>query len=147
MRPVPNLILLCLAAAVFCGCHESGKWEDDARNWKRAMGYAKPKDIEVVHSLYWRSPHFTREDGWTFQIKAPASFSKEWLAHYKVKHPDADKLATLEQLKRERPTWFLPKPIAEYEIWVLADDQPEPRGNFWMFIDRSTEEFFVTDSG
>jgi hypothetical protein len=147
MRRILKSLLLCLAAAVCCGCHESGKWEDDARNWKRAMGYPKPKDVEVVHSVYWRTPHFTREDGWTFQIKAPASFSKDWLARYKVKHPDAGKLAELEQLKRERPAWFLPKPIAEYDIWVLTDDQPEPRGNFWMFIDRSMEEFFVTDSG
>jgi len=139
-----NLLLFCISVAVCCGCHESGKWEDDARNWKRAMGYPKPKEIEIVHSVYWRSPHFTREDGWTFQIKGPASFYKEWLAHYKVIHPEQNRLAMFEQIKNERPAWFAPKPTSQYDIWVL--DDPNNHG-FWMLIDRETGEFFVTDSG
>ena len=130
--------------AAFSGCHRSGTWVNNKGNWKRAFGAPPPKEIEILHSIYWRTPHFTREDGWTFHLKAPASFQQAWLARYKVKHPDADKLATLEYLKQDKPAWFLPKPIAEYEVWVIADD---PHANFWMFIDRSTGELFVTDSG
>ena len=144
MRPALKFLLAFVMIAAFSGCHRSGTWENDQANWKRAFGAPPPKEIEVLHSIYWRTPHFTREDGWTFHIKAPASFHKAWLARYKVMHPDADKLARLQYLKKDKPAWFLPKPIAEYEIWVIAGD---PDANFWMFVDRSTGEFFVTDSG
>jgi hypothetical protein len=46
-------------------------------------------------------------------------------------------------MKQDKPTWFLPKPMAEYEIWVID----EPDSNFGLFIDRTTGEWFVTDSG
>ncbi len=144
MRSVIKALVACVALAGFCGCHRSGTWQDDPANWKRAFGTPPPKEIKVVHSIYWRTPHFTREDGWTFHIKAPASFHKEWLARYKVKHPDVAKLATLDRLKKDRPAWFVPKRVDDYEIWVIADD---PYASFWMFVDRSTGEFFVTDSG
>ena len=37
-----------LGFALLTGCHESGTWTDDARNWKRIFGVAKPDDITVV---------------------------------------------------------------------------------------------------
>jgi len=126
-----------------CGCHRSGTWVDNPGNWQRAFGRPPPKELEVVHSIYWRTPHFTREDGWTFHIKSAPSFYKEWLAAYKVKHPDSAAFLKLDYLKKDKPSWFLPKPMADYEIWVID----EPYSNFWLFIDRSTGEWFVTDSG
>ena len=144
MRSLIRVFVACALVAGFCGCHRSGTWENNPNNWKRAFGSPPPKDLNVVHSIYWRTPHFTREDGWTFHIKSPASFHKEWLAANKVKHPDTDELKKLELLKKDRPAWFVPKPMAEYEIWVIADD---PYANFAMFVDRSTGEWFVTDSG
>ena len=116
---------------------------DDPKNWERAFGRAQPKKLAVIHSIYWRTPHFTREDGWTFQIKSPPSFYKEWLAAYKVKHPDSEGLQKLDYMKNGKPAWFLPKPMAEYEIWVID----EPDSNFGLFVDRTTGEWFVTDSG
>jgi hypothetical protein len=136
--------LLCsLFPILLCGCHKSGTWTDDAGNWKRAFGRSPPKELQIVHSIYWRTPHFTREDGWTFHIKSPSSFYKEWLAAYKVRHPDPAELQRLELLKADKPSWFLPKPMTEYEVWVI--DQPD--SNFGLFIDRTTGEWFVTDSG
>jgi hypothetical protein len=144
MSSVISVIVGCIALCLLSGCHRSGTWQNDSGNWKRAFGEPTPKEIVVLHSVYWRTPHFTREDGWTFHIKAPASFHKKWLAAYKVKHPDAARLATLEDMKKDRPAWFLPKPMAAYEIWVLAD---EPYARFAMFVDEASGEFFVTDSG
>jgi hypothetical protein len=46
-------------------------------------------------------------------------------------------------MKKDKPAWFLPKPMAEYDIWVTDD----PNSNFGLFIDRTTGEWFVTDSG
>ncbi len=54
--------LIAILAAIFLtGCHESGTWKDDKRNWQRIFRVAKPDDITVVHSWFWRSPHFTYE--------------------------------------------------------------------------------------
>jgi hypothetical protein len=143
MRCLHTVLIGFLSVGLLSGCHKSGTWIDDSGNWKRAFGRPQPKELQVVHSIYWRTPHFTREDGWTFQIKSPPSIYKEWLAAYKVKHPDSAELQRLESLKNDKPSWFLPKPMSNYEIWVLD----EPDSNFALFIDQSTGEWFVTDSG
>ena len=143
MRYLSKALVTLTLVATCCGCHRSGTWVDDPKNWERAFGRSQPKELEVIHSIYWRTPHFTREDGWTFQIKSPPSFYKEWLAAYKVKHPDSQGLQKLDYMKKDKPAWFLPKPMTEYEIWVID----EPDSNFGLFIDRTTGEWFVTDSG
>lgn len=143
MRRLRTVLVSSICVVLLCGCHKSGTWTDDAGNWKRAFDRPPPKELQVIHSIYWRTPHFTREDGWTFHIKSPPSFYKEWLAAYKVRHPHSAELQKLESLKKDRPSWFLPKPMAEYEVWVID----EPHSNFGLFIDRTTGEWFVTDSG
>lgn len=143
MRNELKILVACLVLVGFCGCHKSGTWENDPGNWKRAFGTLPPKQIQVLHSYYWRSPHFTREEEWIFHIKAPASFHEEWLAAYKVRHPDATELQSLNNLKTRNPSWFVPKPFSEYEIWVLAEGAVR---NFAMFVDQTNGEFFVTDS-
>lgn len=142
MRYLLKVLILFILLGTLSGCHKSGTWVDDSGNWKRAFGRPPPKEIEVLHSIYWRSPHFSHEDGWTFHIKSPSSFYKEWLAAYKVKHPDSAGLERLESLKRDKPSWFLPKPMAEYDVWVID----EPYSSFGLFVDRITGEWFVTDS-
>src|SRR5512133_4245661 len=138
MRRLITLLVAFILAVGLSGCHRSGTWVNDPGNWKRAFGHPPPKEPQVVRSIFWRTPHFTREDGWTFHIKSPPSFYKEWLAAYKVEHPDSAGLQKLESLKKDKPAWFLPKPMAEYEIWVID----EPYSNFGLFIDRTTGEWF-----
>lgn len=137
------ILTACVCVFLLSGCHRSGKWVDDSGNWKRAFDRPQPKELQIVHSVYWRTPHFTREDGWTFQFKSPPSFYKEWLGAYKVRHPDSAELQRWESFKKDRPSWFLPKPMADYEIWVID----EPDSNFALFIDQTTGEWFVTDGG
>lgn len=143
MRYLAIALVACSLLVGLCGCHRSGKQVDDPSNWKRAFGQSPPKEIEIVHSIYWRTPHFTREDGWTFQNKSSPEFYKKWLAAYKVKHPDATELQQLELLKQDKPGWFLPKSMTEYEVWVIDEHD----SNFGLFIDRTTGEWFVTDTG
>jgi hypothetical protein len=137
------LLFAGIVVVTICAYRKSGKWVDDSKNWERAFGGPAPKGLTIVHSIYWRTPHFTYEGGWTFDIKSPPAYYKEWLAANKVKHPRSTDMWKLDSLYQDRPAWFLPKPMSQYEIWVID----EPDTNFALFIDRSTDEWFVTDSG
>ena len=41
-----RVIFVILAASLLVGCHESGTWQDDARNWKRVFRTQKPDGID-----------------------------------------------------------------------------------------------------
>jgi hypothetical protein len=65
--------LLSLAAlflgTVSCGYFQAGSWEDDPENWYRAFGVAKPDEVDLIHSLYTRYPHWTHEH--SFYLTCP----------------------------------------------------------------------------
>src|SRR4051812_43557804 len=105
-----SAVLLSLSA-----CFWAGRWEDDSKNWKRAFNATIPKSVSVVHSLYWRTPHFTREDGWTFQLAVSPDYRKKLFEHYKLRSAKPDERSRIEDLKKEKPAWFIPKPAASYE--------------------------------
>lgn len=72
--PFVRLALVFLGFSFFAtlvsGCHRSGVWQDDPANWRRAFGTGQPSDAVVVHSFYWRSPHWTFEFEYFFHIRA-----------------------------------------------------------------------------
>jgi hypothetical protein len=142
VQPV-KLLAIILVAGCVTGCHESGTWKEDAKNWKRIFRASKPADIAVVHSQFWRSPHWTYEFEYFLQV-APSDEFKKTLFHLnKLK-----RLTTEEELRKavdffgEKPTWFLPKAISNYGVWKY-EDQPDSR--FRIFIDRETGDLFLTD--
>jgi hypothetical protein len=47
------------AILVLTGC--GGTWVDDKRNFDRVFGFGKIPDVQVVHSYYWKSPHWSTE--------------------------------------------------------------------------------------
>lgn len=56
------------------GNPDAGAWMDDPKNWSRAFGQDLPAGVNVIHSYYWESDHFTYEYGCYFEIEA----SPEW---------------------------------------------------------------------
>jgi hypothetical protein len=70
-------ILLILSTIIlgFSSCI-SGTWEDEDDNWKRAFNVELPKEIKMKHSWYWRSPHFTFEHQYFFEIEYNDSLEK-----------------------------------------------------------------------
>ena len=60
VRPVAWLATLALAL-VAGGCGRAGTWTDDPGNWRRIFRGPKPAGVAMIHSWYWRSPHFTME--------------------------------------------------------------------------------------
>jgi hypothetical protein len=79
------------------------------------------------------------------QIQRNDAFSKSLFDHNKLKEirltdSQTDSIAHFSQ---EKPTWFLPKPISNYEVWVYAD---EPNSRFRLFIDKVSKEIFLSDN-
>ena len=52
-----RFITIAACALMLVGC--GGTYVDDKHNFERAFKFQKPKDVQVIHSIYWQSPHFT----------------------------------------------------------------------------------------
>jgi hypothetical protein len=139
-----RIIFTIFAAVLLVGCHESGTWKDDARNWKRIFRAAKPDDITVVHSWFWRSPHFTYEYEYYIQIQKHPHLQQRLLTMNPMKHLTLEKeLQETAVWSQHRPVWFVPKAIAQYEVWVYSN---APNSNFRLLIDRETGDLFLSDT-
>lgn len=124
-----------IATAGGCGYLSSGRWVDDPENWSRAFHTKKPADVVVVHSYYWRSPHWSWEGGYYFEIAPNPEFLRELLSQ--------NRLQAVETAPTfEAPEWFAPKPLSAYRIWAYED---EPRGNFRVLVDQETGTVFLSD--
>jgi hypothetical protein len=139
-----RVVFILIAAVLLAGCHESGTWKDDARNWKRIFRAPKPEDITVVHSWFWRSPHFTYEYEYYIQIQKHAEVRRRLLTMNPMKQLIQDtELHDAAVRSQRRPTWFAPKPIAQYEVWVYSN---QPTSGFRLLIDRETGDLFLSDT-
>ena len=138
---VAAMLFILLALS---GC-SSGTWEDDAANWKRALGINLPEGIELVHSHYWRSAHWTMEYAYFFVLKdSPAAREMVFKWDEMKRYENADELRIpVDGFFNDKPTWFVPKKLEQYEIWIIKD--PAGRGNFRLFIDKETKEMHITD--
>lgn len=132
------VVFFVAGATLACGYLRAGKWEDDPKNWKRAFGSIKPPDVVVVHSLYWRAPHFTFEAGYLFEIEPNETLKRQLFTKNRLEPLAADQMRSFG----EPPDWFAPRPIEAYEVWGYAD---EPRGNFRVLIDKDTGTMFLSD--
>lgn len=139
--------LLFAAAAGVCfsssagGLSHSGTYEDDPMNWSRAFnGQVCPKEVTVNHSRYTRSPHFTYEAEYFFELKLPESFLKEWITGQKL----VQTTPTQDNNRSDgSPPWFRPKSHSSYDMWLPQDDS---WSNFRLFQDRETKIVYVTDA-
>jgi len=139
-----NLAILMIALIVSgCGYARAGKWEDDAGNWKRAFQSTQPEDVVVVHSLYWRTSHWSFEAGYLFEIQPNEALRNQLLTENQLHELRASELAESERpCFGECPKWFAPKSLEDYEVWGYSND---PSSRFRVFIERSTGRIFVGD--
>ena len=136
--PRAVLLLLALLPTVSCGYLKAGQWDDDPDNWKRAFRSRKPADVVVLHSRYERSPHFTYEFLYFFEIRANEALQRQLFTENNLHRLQAPEVAILGG----KPDWFAPKPLDSYDIWGFAD---EPTRNFRVLIDRSSGNIFLAD--
>ena len=119
-------------------CHRSGTWVDDPENFNRALGADPPAGVRLVHSWYWRSPHFTREEIYYFQLSAPAQYADAFAKENRLESSGPEALAGFPYTE-DRPAWFAPKDPGAYQIWRAPG--PVPSGV--VLRDRQSGALFI----
>lgn len=136
-----------LAAAVvgFCvlaGCGYLKAGTDDPENWTRAFGTSKPSDVVILHSLYWRAPHFTTEFAYFFQLAANEELRRQLFMQNAMRQLPGTEVATARaNLFGEVPAWFVDGELTRYDAWVRKD-APD---NFIVFVDRHSGAMFIAN--
>jgi hypothetical protein len=136
------LLMVAALSLASCGYVMSGQWEDDPKNWRRAFGSTKPDDVVVIHSKYWRSPHWTVEFGYCFKIQAHAGLRHQLFTKNRLERID-DADAARARSTCGPPSWFAPDPIEKYEAWTYLD--PPADNNFIVLIDKKSGTMFLAD--
>jgi hypothetical protein len=127
--------VVLLIPATSCG----GTWVDDGGNFKRVFGFGRPDDVRVVHSYYWKSPHFFAEYSYFIALQASQKFSSG-LTAAQLMTPAPPDSALLESCGHKRPPWFLPKSLGSYDAWL-----PNAKAGYRVFRDKSDGTLFVCD--
>ena len=136
--------IFVIGLVLLSGCHRSGTWIDSPGNWNRAFNSRKPLDVVVVHSKYWRSPHWTYEFEYFFQIRSNAMLAAQLMTRNNLVQIDGTNAINLmEQYFGEKPDWFIPRGHDAYETWIYDS---EPRGNFRVFVDKQSHDMFLSDN-
>jgi hypothetical protein len=136
-------MLFLLLALVGCGYFVGGTWEDDPQNWSRAFSSTKPPDVTVIHSRYWRSRHWTYEFQYFFEIASNIKLKEQLFDKNKLRQVTGDEATKIKKnVFGGAPSWFAPKSVTEYEVWVFAD---EPNSNFKILVDKKSGVMFLND--
>jgi hypothetical protein len=146
--PFARLLPACLTALTLVllagGCGRAGTWSDDPGNWRRIFRGPKPPGVEMVHSWYWRSPHFTLEFEYFAAIASNETFWAE-LTRDGALEAVTDPAARTDSTNgffHARPAWFAPGTLDDYDIFRFAN---EPRQNFRVFRHRGTGAVHLYD--
>ena len=97
----------------------------------------------MVHSKYWRSPHWSYEFSYFFEIAPNPKLRNQLLTENKLRLVIGGEAATAKQnLFGETPAWFAPKTVTEYDVWIFAEASYR---NFVVLIDRESGRMFLSD--
>lgn len=145
LRSSTPWLLILLLFGSGCGYVKAGTWNDDPENWSRAFQSAKPPGVQIAHSRYWRSAHWSLEFEYFFEIERNEDFKRRLFAENKLRRVLGDEAAkSKKEIFGDPPAWFAPKDVAEYDIWVSGD---ESSGNFKVLIDKTSGAIFLDASG
>jgi len=137
-----RLRIVFLLLASLTACAPAGEWTDDPKNFARAWGTPCPAGVVVLHSWYWRSRHFTREEVLFFQFGASAHFRDQFIQSNAFVPVDPARVSSSGYC-RATPSWFLPGPPSRYRAWSVQPS-PTPEGSPpFIAEDLSTGVLFV----
>ena len=130
-----TLCLPCLLVLAGCG----GTWVDDEGNFARVFGFSRPQDVEVVHSVYWKSAHWSSEYYYFIALRASPKFLAGLTSAESVT-PVASEKTAADACGEKPPEWFMPKSVNSYEAWV-----PKAGTGYRVFRDRTDGTLFLCD--
>jgi len=130
---VPAIFLLLFPLA--CG----GAWVDDPRNFKRVFDFDQPPDVKVIHSYYWKSPHWTVEYRYYIALQGPRKFV-DGLTDPSLMTSAVPDQKTIDSCGDSKPDWFLPKSLSSYQTWI-----PKADAGYRVFLDKEDGTLFVCD--
>ena len=135
-------VMLLLLNVSGCGYFSSGTWTDDPDNWERAFQLQKPEDVVVVHSQYWRSPHFTYEYRYFFEIAANEELEQQLFTENDLILWDNVESWDVADVFYEAPDWFVTKSLENYEVYQYQD---EVNCNLLVFVERESRTIYLAD--
>lgn len=98
--------------------------------------------MTVVHSWYWRSPHWSYEAAYIFELEITdpnlLNGFKQALEPYTGQELDYP----IDNFFATKPIWFIPSSLKEYDIWIEGTDM---FSHYKLFIHRSTGRVYITD--
>ena len=122
---------------VLAGC--GATWVDDDGNFARVFGFNKPQDVEVIHSVYWKSAHWSVEYYYFIALRVPPKFLASLTSVETMTSVATDK-AVSNACGDKPPLWFMPKSLNSYEAWV-----PKAGAGYRVFQDRADGILFLCD--
>jgi hypothetical protein len=138
--PTAIAVFTAFTAFTGAGCHESGTWIDDAGNWQRALHCEVPAGIEVVRSWVWRSPHWTTEYEWYFELSNDAGLAPAEIVGAGLRQPTAAELDAELGWLSSPPEWFAPLEPAAYDAWVASEPG---HGHLLLLVERGSARVFA----
>lgn len=139
-RPTASALhrLAPFVALLAASC-SAGTWEDDPKNWSRAFHEDRPGDgIEDVRSWYMRTPHFTAEFAWFFELRVTPEV-KRGIAEAEgfQRLVDLTDGEYAKHLFEPVPAWFTPGPLAQYDVY-----QSDESLSFIILVEKDGERSF-----
>jgi hypothetical protein len=121
----------------------AGTWNDDPKNWYRAFEEEQPADVNIIHSQYWRSDHWTYEYMYFFEVQATPEWRDKFLKERNALPVPPDKARSFrtQVFGDSTPDWFAPDPVDIYEVW---DERPGYFGTIW--INKDNGHIYFWDS-
>jgi hypothetical protein len=139
---ITYFIIITALALVFVGC--GGTYVDDKRNFERAFQAKCPQGVEVIHSVYSSTPHFTEEHEFYFEMKTVASSDiLKWLTGGPEIVQSTNGLSQVPfylNLRQDRPKWMAADALTNYDIWYNTNNA------FIVLSDKRKSEIFVYGS-
>lgn len=125
----------------------SGTWEDDSKNWERIYDQEKPDNVNVIHSWYWRSSHWSYEYEFYIETDSNKQILESFISKSDlVQIEDPTKVPIYDLYPSDKPKWFVPKPLDKYEVWTGNWKGKAYREYFKLFIDKETGHLYWCDS-
>ncbi len=143
-RRLKKCLLLLTLTLPLLGCHKSGVWKNDPAIWDLVFARKPAKDTHVVNSWYWRSWHPRPNHEYFFELEPDPGFRKQALesgAFLDATPTNDRETAEVLHFINEKPLWFVPRSINNYEVFQGKPPQP----HFRLFIDKDSGELFITD--